>query len=86
MSAHISTAPFGAAGGPRAGQKEGARPSVVSVMVRVGRFFQDLKRASDAAAQYEYLSGLTDHELRNRDLDRTMIAHSVYEKHFGGTS
>ena len=59
MSAHISTAPFGAAGGPRAGQKEGARPSVVSVMVRIGRFFQDLKRASDAAAQYEYLSGLT---------------------------
>lgn len=86
MVAHVSTAPIGAAGGRLVGSGKAAKLLGSKVLSGVAAFFLKLRLATDAAASYEYLSNLSDHELRNRGLERSDIGYAVYEKYFGETS
>ncbi len=84
MAAHVFTAPVGTAGRkPGGSEGKDAKHIVLTALKGVAGFFDKLRRASDAAAQYDYLSRLSDHELRNRSLERSDIARVVYQKYFG---
>lgn len=73
MTSHTATVHYTPAAG---------RNPLLRALTAIGTFFDDLIRASEAAALYERLSVLSDAALEKRGLDRQSIARYAYETAF----